>query len=337
MLAKRSTPIRLPEVRPFRTIPWDQGYGSDFYGALRVASRYCGLASVPDLFPGVWQHGCIPPWQQVQPEMCIYSAPRSLQCWVARRDEETYLREAGYLKAKAIGLPIIYTQPERTHRIPGSLLIMPMHAIPNDPTASDNDVYIQQLSQYRGHFSRVVACISGRCMDSGLWTRHFESAGIEVLRGATINDGASLSRIRRLCETFEFVTTNMYGSHIPYALHFGAKVSIWGWAEPFTREYLLRDSLWAMFPAAADRLASDDTSRRAEATLGRFRVPPHRGISDVALGSSLLGADNKLTPAELRDAFGWSRLRWTAANLRQTLWNRTPWPVQQLIRGARET
>lgn len=326
----------MPDVRPFQTIPWNKGYGTDYYGALHVAADYCGLTAVPELHPGVWQHGAVPPWQQVQPEMCIYCAPRNLPVWVARQDEVVYLREAGYTRVRAIGLPILYTQPQEMTREPGSLLVMPMHAIPNDPNSTDSDVYIEQLLQFKSRFSTVVACVSGRCMDGGLWTQHFESAGIEVVRGSTVNDATSLSRMRRLFETFEYVTTNAYGSHIPYALYFGAKVSIWGWCEPITSEYLLRDALWAMFPAAADRFLADETLRKRELILGCFRVPPHLGIGNVELGSHLIGADNKLTPDELRAAFRWTTPHRIGACLRGAAWNCLPWRVQQLIRRAQQ-
>ena len=331
MPTKQTTFVQLPEVSRFQTRPWSRGFGTDFYGALHVAANYCGLSSAPELFPGVWQHGCIPPWQNVQPEMCIFTAHRGLRCFVARHDQEVFLREAGYSKVKAIGLPIVYTQSEGTRRIPGSLLIMPMHSIPNDQNSSDSDVYIQQLTQYLSQFSTVAACISGRCMDSGLWLRHFQAAGIDVMRGATIDDATSLARIRRLCETFEYVTTNTYGSHVPYALYFGAKVSIWGWSEPLTREYFLRDALWRLFPDAVDRLVSNETFQASETIIGRFRVPPHFGLVDVSLGSSLIGAENKLTPDELRSALRWTGVRRLGAELRRRAWDATPWRVQQMI------
>lgn len=327
----------MPEVRPFRLMPWTKGYlGTDYYGALHVAAEYCGLTAVPELHPGIWQHGAVPPWQQVQPEMCIYCAPRNLPVWVARQDEVAYLREAGYTRVRAIGLPILYTQPEGNIRVPGSLLVMPMHAIPNDANALDSDIYIDQLLQFRSRFSTVVACVSGRCIDAGLWTRHFESAGIEVVRGSTLNDATSLSRMRRLFETFEYVTTNAYGSHVPYALHFGAKVSIWGWSEPMTREYLLRDDLWAKYPDAVDRFLANESISKRESIIGCFRVPPHLGIEDVALGSHLIGADNKLAPDELIAAFRWTAPRRIGSTLRRAAWNRLPWRIQQLIQRTRE-
>jgi hypothetical protein len=294
----------LPPVRSFE--PWPgPTTGTDLYGAFHVAADYCGLQDIPKIFPGIWQHGCIPPWQQIQPEMVIYCAPRTARCWVARKDEEIYLRQAGYKDVTAIGLPILYTKPSGARRIPNSVLIMPTHCIPGDTRASDNEAYVAEVTRATQEFDFRAACVSGRCIATGLWAPRFEQASIEVIRGSSIDDANSLERMRTLFETFEYVTTDMYGSHVPYALYFGAKVSVWGPWTPSTREYLMRDDLWSRFPDAIDRLVSTATREKAEALLGRFRVKPEEGISDDKFGGWMLGAENKLSPRALRQTFGW--------------------------------
>jgi hypothetical protein len=298
----------LPPIDSFTPLSWTRGFGTDYYGALHVAAAHCGLESVPDLFPGVWQHGCIPPWQQVQPEMTIYCAPRTMPCWVARQDEESYLREAGYTRAKAIGLPIVYTREAGVQRIPGSLLVMPMHSIPGDTRAKDSKEYVAEISRWKRRFKMVAACISARCFENGLWLSHFEAEGIPVLRGAAVDDANSLQRMRTLFETFEYVTTNAYGSHVPYALYLGAKVSLWGPSEPITSEYLKRDALWASFPQAADRFLAQETLNKAEEWQRRFRVEPPSGITDPNLGAWMIGHQNKLSPRQIRKAFHWGSL-----------------------------
>jgi len=51
-------------------------------------------------------------------EIIVYDAPKSTTCFVARQDEVTFLKPAGYRRVRAIGLPIIYTQPSGLQRIP---------------------------------------------------------------------------------------------------------------------------------------------------------------------------------------------------------------------------
>ena len=295
----------LPRVCQYSPHDWAESLGSDYYGALQVAEAYCGIRRIRNVLPGIWQHGCIPTWQQVQPEMIISGAPRNARCWVGRKDEEEYLRTNGYLHAKAIGLPMTYTPETGAQRIPGSLLVMPTHCIPLDDKASDFEEYVAATANLAPKFGLVAACVSGRCIDTGLWVRHFEKRGIPVVRGATVNDSNSLSRMRMLFETFEHVTTDRYGSHVAYALYLGAKVSIWGPSEALTREYVLRDTLWRRFPDAIDRILSDETVRKSDRFLGRLRVDPSNGIIDRELGGHLVGHGNRLRPEDLRREFGW--------------------------------
>ena len=70
----------------------------------------------------MWQHGSIPPWQQVAPE-----PPKDWKILVARDDEKTYLRQHQYKNVESIGLPFIYTAQQKHVRQRGSLLVMPVH------------------------------------------------------------------------------------------------------------------------------------------------------------------------------------------------------------------
>jgi len=295
----------LPPVCRYSPHGWGEGLGSDYYGALQVAEAYCGIRRIRNVLPGIWQHGCVPPWQQVQPEMILSDAPRNARCWVGRKDEEEYLRTNGYQHVKAIGLPITYTSETGVQRIPGSLLVMPTHCIPLDDKASDFEEYVAATVDLAPKFDLVAACVSGRCVDTGLWVRHFEKRGIPVVRGATVDDSNSLSRMRMLFEMFEHVTTDRYGSHVAYALYLGAKVSIWGPSEALTREYLLRDTLWRRFPGAIDRLLTDESRSKSESLLGRLRVYPSNGVIDRELGEQMVGHGNRLHPEDLRRQFGW--------------------------------
>jgi len=315
----------LPPVVPFRLRVVT---GSDYYGAFQEAAAYCGLRRVPYLSPRAWQHGSVPPWQQVQPEMIISCAPQKVQCLVARRDEETYLRQAGFEQVRAIGLPIVYTNPSGVKRIPNSILIMPMHCIPGDNRATDNSDYVNEVERATRGFDRRAVCVSGRCMANGLWVSQFQRAGVEVIHGASVNDANALRRMRALFETFEFMTTGTYGSHVPYALYFGARISLWGPSRALTREYLLRDELWSRFPDAVDQLLSQESVEKAEKLLGRFRVEPQRGIADQDFGGWMVGAENRLSSSDLRKAFGWdlvARGRGMFQDVRDQLALRTRW------------
>jgi hypothetical protein len=300
---------RLPTVKEFVLRPWHQSFGGDYYGAIQLAAEYCGLGNIPPCFPGSWQHGVMPPWWQIPAEVVVYDAPTSARCFVARQDEATSLKAAGYRTAQAIGLPIIYTQSSGSQRMPNSLLVMPTHSLPSDVLAAANEQYVREIASIKNKFDLVVACVSPYCIDKGLWISHFKEKGIPVIRGAGIADANALKRMRALFESFEYVTTDSYGSHVFYALYFGAKVSIWGEATPVLRENVLSDGGWTRYPEAVDKLLSEETRRMGEVYLAPLRVDPWIGAHGVDLSKTILGHDNKLSPAEMRAAFGWTPLR----------------------------
>lgn len=299
---------RLPPVSKFMLRPWGQSFGSDYYGALQVAADYCGLRKVPSRFLGSWQHGTMPPWQQIQPEIVVCDAPKSARCFVARQDEVTFLKAAGYREVRAIGLPIIYTQPSGLLRIPNSLLVMPTHSLASHVLVPSTEQYVCEIASIKNRFGLVAACVSASCIDKGLWISQFAEQSIPVIRGAGFTDANALKRMRALFDSFEYVTTDSYGSHVFYALYFGARVSIWGTATPVFRENVLSDGCWTPYPEAVDKLLSEETERKGEVYLGPLRVDPWIGVQNVDVGKLMLGHDNKLSPGEMRTAFGWTPL-----------------------------
>ncbi len=314
----------LPPVVEFRHLSWTE-CATDNYGGLHMAAAYCGLRRVPQIPVGVWQHGCQTPWQQVQPEVLVYRAPREVRCWVGRDDEVKYLQAAGYARVQAIGLPIVYTPDPRVSRIPGSLLVMPCHAMRWDKFGVDLfERYVTQIQSIAGHFERVVACVSPTCLANGFWAPQFQAAGVPVIRGAAANDANALRRMRTLFETFDCVTTDDYGSHVVYGLAFGAKVSIWGDHIPITREQLLQDATWAPFPAAVDKFLSEETEREADKSLHRYRVEPWKAGQDVEWGKWMIGDDNKVSPQQMRELFHWTPARRAVATVH--------WPIARTVR-----
>jgi hypothetical protein len=309
----------LPPVREFSLRSWEQSFGGDYYGAFQVAAEYCGLPKVPPVFPGCWQHGTWPPWQMIQPEVIVYSAPRSATCLVARKDEAAFLKEAGYRKVQAIGLPIIYTRPSGLRRIPNSLLVMPTHSLASDVLEPSNEQYVREVVSIKNRFDLVAACVSAHCIARGQWVPQFVEHGIQVIRGAGIDDLNALKRMRALFDSFEYMTTDSYGSHVYYALYFGVKVSIWGTATPVLRENVLSDAAWTPYPEAVDKLLSEETDRKGEEYLGPLRVDPWIGVRDVEGSKPMVGHDSKLSPDEMRAAFGWTRLGLIAGSAREAV------------------
>ena len=316
---------RLPPISEFELRPWTQSFGSDYYGALQLAAEYCGLSKVPAHFPGSWQHGTWPPWQKIRPEVIVYDTPKTVRCFVARQDEVDFLKAGGYRKVQAIGLPIIYTKPSGLQRIPNSLLVMPTHSLASDVLVPTTEQYVREIASIKNRFDLVATCVSAHCIAKGLWTAQFEEQGIQVIRGAGLDDVNALKRMRALFDTFEYVTTDSYGSHVFYALYFGAKVSIWGTATPMLRENVLSDGAWTPYPEAVDKLFSEETDRKAEVYLAPLRVDPWLGVQNVDVTNSMVGHDHKLSPDEMRAVFGWTPLSMLVGSAREIVRRSSFW------------
>jgi hypothetical protein len=295
---------KLPIIKHFKLIN-DPGF-SDYYGAIDVAREYTRCKGENLRCPGMWQHGPVPPWQMIRPELVAFNAAKDRRCFVARRDEVTFLKAGGYKDVEAIGVPIIYTSPINCHRKKSSLLVMPPHTLPQTDCSSPKVQYAHEICKLKPYFRTVVACVSATCYAKGLWLQEFASIGVPVVIGAAINDANALRRMRFLFEGFEYMTTPDWGSHLFYAQYFGVKVSLWGPSTPRSREQCLKDSTWASYPEALDVFLSEATTQRAEIMLAKYRVHPCDGLQDLDSSSKLLGVENKMSPAQMRDCFGWA-------------------------------
>lgn len=324
--------INLPEVKPFSCFPWETSYGVDFYGALDVAAEYCGLKKVPSISPGTWQHGHVPQWRQVQPEVVVYGAHRNLKCFVGRNDEVTYLKQGGYKNVHAIGLPICYTESPGVARIPNSVLVMPMKITAESQEHPDTHAYMQNIIQLKNRFSTVAACVSRPCLEKGLWVSELNAAGITVIPGAGLYDLNALRRMRYLFESFDVITTQGYGSSVFYALCFGARVSIWGPEFKQSRDDYMRDACWGRFPEALDRWLSSETETIAEKYLSSLRIPPWEAVQDIEYGRMMLGWHNKRSPHELRELFGWSSSELFSNSLKLGVKKSLPWRVGKWLK-----
>ncbi len=300
-----SAPVT-PPVRLFRQFSARENGWSDHYGAFHVAADYAGCA-LPERYAihGIWQHGSFRPSDCGKPSLLVCGAPDAEKrvVWVARRDEEACLLAAGYSKARAIGLPMLYTRPTGLARIPRSLLVMPGHSLVGWKVGDRSAYrrYAGEIAAQAGDFDRVVVCISPSCRKNGLWVDEFTARGFEIVYGAQTDDLNALMRIRALCEQFETVTTNSWGSHVAYALAFGARVSIGGTFPSIDAANLMVDMTWRTNPALLAQATSDEAMRQERELLRSFYVPPREAVADRKLGEWLLGTEQKISPAEMRE------------------------------------
>jgi len=324
--------IKLPHTINFVKRLGQEYASSDNYGAIKVAAEYCGIKEPFKSLKAIWQHGCLKPWFMEFPETLVYNAPRAINktVFVARKDQEKYLSDAGYKNVHAIGLPFIYLPEISITRRTKSLLVVPIHSLAGKlafETTREMEQYANYIKTIEHQFSEVVVCVHPGCIENGYWVTQFEKLGIKWISGAQSNDANALLRMKMLFSQFEYMTTNGWGTHIAYALACGAKVSIAGIAPEYNVEAILSDKGWGGNETAIRMSLSEENAKKERDFLEKFYVSPHLGVEDQALGDWLIGLENKKSPSELEKLFGWEAFdfsfhfsrRGIEAHLRQVL------------------
>lgn len=285
----------------------EQGW-SDNYGAMYIAARYCGIEDEPPPFNHIWQHGCFGPWLKSH-QMRYYDSPAASKCkiFVSRQDEVLALRGKGLERVYAIGLPINYLPEVNVSRHAKSLLIMPQHTLQGMAAGSEDlrREYVNQVSVFKDSFDLVVACVSPHCIMNGYYVDDFASHGIEVIEGASADDVNACLRMKCLFSQFETMTTNMWGSNVAYALSEGVKVSIYGNRIVPEPAEVSKDEAYARVSVEETKSMLYQEYEESLTHLAKFVGTPDKAIADRDYGNWLIGADNKITPSEMRNLFGW--------------------------------
>lgn len=211
------------------------------YGAKTILEAYLGMPlekAVGKQFIR-WQHGWQPEEFNIDLDMIVAEGQGASDLedevfLVARKDQEAALRDFGFRRPLAFGLPFAYAlklkpRPPRL-RVKDSLLVVPAahgYDAERDRGWPTDQKYIEHLRAHVGDSSLKSVMIYGDDIEDGRGL-NWERAGYSVIRGAQYEDVTSLVRVADVFHSFDFVTTNGIGSHIAYASASGCKVSIGG-------------------------------------------------------------------------------------------------------------
>jgi len=296
---------------------------SHTYGADLIAREYVG-ADGDAVVPGYWMHGWLPEYHNVHPALIamhkkdgqvdgydfaaqIAAEKQEQPQWVARADQVAFLQKHGYRNARAIGLPIVYVPPPVVQRVPRSLLVLPPHSHGThgrgDPLAA---AYADAIAAVRDRFDHVWVGVSEDDLIERQWVDAFRARDIGVFTTSDRGDSRTLQRLRRILSTFEYVTTNGFGSHIAMAAYCGAKVSVFGPFAPFPPERMAATHAVRIHPDlrdAACELCSEAAVRQHYPFLF---VEPHQAIARPDWGAAEVGEPWRVAPADLRSLFGWA-------------------------------
>ena len=104
---------------------------------------------------------------------------------------------------------------------------MPPHSAESEKINRTYFDYLDYLESLKNYYSSIYVSIFYLDRQSKL-VSEIERRGLMYIDGARPDDAYSLQRMRAIFDSFEYVTSNTMGSHIPYALYCGCKTSLCG-------------------------------------------------------------------------------------------------------------
>lgn len=296
----------------------------DYYGASFCIARSLGLEK-PLFGRATWCHGWV--WYDItSPDILVHAEYRGLNNLVVSKSHADYLREQGFPKAVAVGVPFIYADGAPIERIPDSIILFPKHSTQcaTHRVNQDSLPYVEYAKRLKDQFSLVVVSIGYEDVRKGNWINAFEQAGIPWISGAWTHDKNALPRMHALLRHFEYATSNTPGSHFAYAAYCGCKMSFYG--PPCDLQKIEFDThpYYKRYPELAKEFKERDFEAEFQAKFPFFFVEPRRASIQVAWARQALGEDNRRPPEEIAALFEWKirKLpsgRWTPINKNDAL------------------
>lgn len=293
---------RLPPVEMFKLVNGE----IDYYGASYQISRSLGLVEILKIKAN-WEHG----WKYGDVQRIDHIGPyrrKDRVYLVSSEAHKKILNEAGFDQVYAVGLPYLYAPEPSSKRLKGSLLVCPGHTS-NFSTGEWSNFaksYAESIAAIRDDFDEILLCVTANCIESEKWIHEFEAQGIPWILGASIYDRNALERMRMIFSSFEFVTSNMIGSHLVYAGYEGCKISICGWQHLYDSSSFKNEPIYHKF----DALLSDDLKwasyKQVYSKYGfLFYEHPRQAVSLKQWSDCQLGVRHRKSMRELASYLQW--------------------------------
>lgn len=279
----------------------------DYYGASYIVANLIKKEHVPNSY-ATWRHG----WAGISPlryaEQLCHSGNKEINALVHTKQQEAFLKNRGYHRAKAVGMPFCYVWKyySKKPREKKSLLVMPPHMTRYVDIAYEEEIYVDQIQQIKNEFPNVVVCITSECEKKKRWRSTFERAGFKVIIGADLFDKYALINMHSLFNSFDIVTSPNLGSHIVYAALCGCKISLYGSVSNIPREALAKDPHYIKNPKILDLIYSTETDAIRKELDGKFRCHPIMAINHQEWASKEAGLENMIKPKKLAKYLGWN-------------------------------
>lgn len=294
----------LSNLPPFSPIKITSGV--DRYGFSSVLAARCGRRWVPRSFAN-WVHGWIWADEPSAELLACAKLPRDVTMVVRSEIEKSALVYEGFKDVRVGGLPFAYVKRQHKFRHDDSLLAFPPHSAEAERVTADQSEYLDYLENLRKDFDSIF--ISVYYLDlHGPLHKAAEARGLRVVQGARPDDANSLLRVRSLLDSFAYVTSNVMGSHMLYALFSGCKFSFSGPMYGYDESEFLAGGNplghSSAYIQTSLRLHSEDYLRSKFGEF--FMAHPRMGLQGSSFASDAIGMRFLMEPRQIEHALGWN-------------------------------
>ena len=290
----------LPEIKKIH--PMNE---IDYYGFSAYLANKLSLQKIPKSIVGfihAWMHGDF-----IYAEEITHGVTRS-NYLVSTKREKDFLISKNIKNTEAVGLPFIYLDDkdfEVFTRYENSLLVMPPHSLPASSHKWEEECYINEILAINEQFDIVVFCVHQSCIQKGLWINTLKKYNIPWVTGADASDENSLFRMKVLFKSFEYMTTNTFGSHIAYAAYSGCKVSIFGNFCEFKDDDFRNLPSIIQMPFLLDNLINVFSEKYIKKNFAWLFKKPKEADLEIEWANQMLGVENKVSYTRLAELLGW--------------------------------
>ncbi len=275
----------------------------DRYGFSYQLAKKIGFQKPPRAFCG-WSHG----WAFYKPvsfvDLYYTSGELKNRIVVATKQLDQFLVSQGAEKVVAGGLPFAYINKSNCKRISDSIVFFPPHSGSSTIQKKAVKSYFEYIYEQEKSFEFVAVCASG--IDYELFSK-YGNHKVKIIYGAESDDSNSLLRIRNIFDTFDFVSTNVMGSHVLYASYCGCKVSICGDMYKYTfNEFHAENGFHNNIQQIERFLLYFSESYIKKRHPHFFVSNPRQGREFLEWSKIEIGAENILSNQKLIDVLGWS-------------------------------
>ena len=216
----------------------------DRYGFSSLVSTHLKYNRVPRSFAN-WVHGWM--WWSPQnlDEFGFQSDPPYYTKIVSNKSQLQFLRNSGLHNIVAAGLPYAYHLASASPDDPvvgktsGTVVFVPDHSSESNKITLNILQYLDFIDSVRDSFLHISVLLYS--LDYAALAPVVVQRGYLPLLGADPKCPNSFPRVKAIFDSHEYVSTNVIGSHVLYALASGCRVSICGPYQKRTLEPHLDD------------------------------------------------------------------------------------------------